>query len=381
MSERISGIRVVQSFAHERYTTENFSDKNKMLLEANLGEMYIFAVFRPLISMLGTVSIAAIIYFGAGLHKNGILSLGVLIAYLDLVHKFYRPLQQLSEQFTVMQSAMAGAERIFELLETDERLPEKIESEKTGFFNGSAVSKLTFENVSFSYKPNEPILKNISFSAEQGETIAIVGYTGAGKTTIANLAARFWDVDSGRILLDNTDIRNIPLTRLRQTIQAVQQDVFIFSGSIHDNITLGKKIDNKKLEYATEISNLKPVMDKLGYDLDFKLAEGGTNLSAGQRQLIAFTRILAHNPPILILDEASSNIDTETEKYIQTGLKNILKNRTSIVIAHRLSTITDADRIMVISGGRIAESGTHEELISKEGLYFNLYNLQFSNVK
>ena len=379
LSERISGIRVVQSFAHEDFTDENFRKNNDRLLAANMGEMYVFAVFRPLISMLGTVSLAVIIYFGAGMHAKGILTLGVLIAYLDLVHKFYRPLQQLSEQFTVMQSAMAGAERIFELLETEDHIPDYSGKAPEGCPEpvSAEESRLTFNDVSFAYKEGEPVLKQVSFSAGHGETIAIVGYTGAGKSTIANLAARFWDVDSGCIKIDGEDIRKFPLKKLRQTVQAVAQDVFIFSGSIRDNITLGKDISDELLEKAAETACLKPVLEKLGYGFDFELTEGGSNLSAGQRQLIAFTRILAHDPPILILDEATASIDTETEKYIQKGLKNILENRTSIVIAHRLSTITDSDRIIVLSGGRIAESGTHDELLAAEGLYSNLYSLQF----
>lgn len=387
LSERISGMKVVQVFAQEAQARAQFEERNSNLLSADFSEMYVFAVFRPLISLFSTVSLACIIYFGAGLNASGSLSLGVLIAYLDLIRKFFHPLQQISEQFTIMQSAMAGGERIFELLDADERIPdfgdqrdEKLsESCATGCneASNSDTPVVQFDDVHFSYKEDEPVLKGVSFSAKRGETIAIVGYTGSGKTTIANLAARFWDADGGCIRIGGIDSRRIPLRELRRTVQAVQQDVFLFSGTIRDNIALGRDFSDGQLLDAAETSCLGPVLDKLDGGLDYLLSEGGTNLSGGQRQLIAFTRVIAHDPPILILDEATASIDTETEKLIQAGLFNLLKNRTAIVIAHRLSTIRDADRILVLGSGRIIESGTHSQLMSEEGFYSNLYNLQF----
>jgi ATP-binding cassette subfamily B protein len=381
LSEHISGIKVIQVFARENRTRGEFENNNGKLLSANLSEMYVFAVFRPLISMFSTVSLAVIIFFGASLNRSGIVSLGVLIAYLDLIRKFYRPLQQISEQFTVMQSAMAGGERVFEHLETEDRILDfsNVSPTEIDFCGCSDEDKpaVGFSDVYFSYKEGEPVLKGVSFRAAVGETIAIVGYTGAGKTTIANLAARFWDADSGCIRIAGCDIRELPLKTLRRTVQAVQQDVFLFSGSIRENICLGRDFTDAEMAAAVETARLAPVLDKLDGGLDYTLTEGGTNLSGGQRQLIAFARALAHDPPVLILDEATASIDTETEKLIQDGLRNLLKGRTAIVIAHRLSTIRDADRILVLSAGRIVESGRHSELMAGGGLYSSLYNLQF----
>lgn len=375
LSEHISGMKVVQVFAREAAVQALFDRRNSELLTADFSEMYVFAVFRPLISFLSTFSLAAVIYFGAGLNTRGTVTLGVLIAFLDLVRKFFRPLQQISEQFTIMQSAIAGGERVFDLLDTEDRIPDC--GGACTDLDSDAGIDLCFDDVRFSYKDGEPVLKGVSFEVAAGETIAIVGYTGSGKTTIANLAARFWDADEGRILFAGLDSRKLPLALLRRTVQAVQQDVFLFSGTIRDNIALGRDFSDEQLLAAAETSCLKPVLDRLDTGLDHELSEGGTNLSGGQRQLIAFTRVIAHDPPVLILDEATASIDTETEKLIQAGLHNLLRDRTAIVIAHRLSTIRDADRILVLGSGRIIESGTHTELLELKGFYSNLYNLQF----
>ncbi len=398
LSEHISGIKVIQGFAREQKAERQFSEQNGRLLEADFSEMYVFSVFKPLISLLGTVSLAVIIFYGANLSNRSMISLGTLIAYLDLIRKFYRPLQQLSEQFTIMQSAMAGSERIFELLDTDERIPEVSGAltEGSGALTEVFDTKDTaaekdqqncpaveFKDVYFSYRKDEPVLRGISFSARRGETVAIVGYTGSGKTTAANLAARFWDADSGSIRIGGVDTRSIPLAVLRRTVQAVQQDVFLFSGSIRDNISLGRDYSDQQILDAAGISCLRPVLDRLraedGCGLDYVLTEGATNLSQGERQLVAFTRVIVHNPPVLILDEATASIDSETEKLIQHGLENLLRERTSIVIAHRLSTVRYADRILVFGKGKIIESGTHEELMSMDGAYRSLYELQFGN--
>ena len=395
LSERISGMKIVQVFAREKKTGETFSRLNRSLLEADFSEMYVFAVFRPLISFFSTLSLAVILYFGAGLSRTGAVSLGVLIAYLDLIRKFFHPLQQVSEQFTIMQSAMAGGERVFELLDTEDRIidygtesgeiPDLCCRDDELPAENSNLTALEFNDVHFSYKENEPVLKGISFAAGKGETIAIAGYTGSGKTTIANLAARFWDADEGCIRLGGLDVRKIPLAELRRTVQAVQQDVFLFSGTIRDNITLGKPFTEEQLVSAAETSRLAPVLENISGSvadgLNYVLTEGGTNLSGGQRQLVAFSRVIAHDPPIIILDEATASIDTQTEKLIQAGMKNLLASRTAVVIAHRLSTIRDADRILVLGGGRIIESGTHEELMAMEGFYHNLYVLQFGTAE
>jgi len=275
---------------------------------------------------------------------------------------------------------MAGGERVFELLETEDRIPDFSRGGAADDLCGLAGdehSVVDFSDVHFAYKEGEPVLKGVTLSAGEGETIAIVGYTGSGKTTIANLAARFWDADSGCIRIGGRDIRELPLKTLRRTVQAVAQDVFLFSGSIRDNICLGRDFTDGELASAADTARLSPVLEKLEGGLEYQLSEGGTNLSGGQRQLIAFARVIAHDPPVLILDEATASIDTETEKLIQAGLENLLRGRTAIVIAHRLSTISDADRILVLSSGRVAESGTHSELLSAGGLYSSLYNLQF----
>lgn len=375
LSERISGMKVVQVFAREASVKALFDRRNADLLDADFSEMYVFAVFRPVISFLSTLSLAVVIYFGAGLNTRGTVSLGVLIAFLDLVRKFFRPLQQISEQFTIMQSAIAGGERVFDLLDTEDRLPDCGGACRE--IDTDAGVSLRFDDVHFSYKPGEPVLRGVSFEAAAGETMAIVGYTGSGKTTIANLAARFWDADEGRIMLSNLEARSIPLAQLRRTVQAVAQDVFLFSGTIRENIALGRNFTDQQLAAAAVTSCLKPVLDKLENGLDYVLSEGGTNLSGGQRQLIAFTRVIAHDPPVLILDEATASIDSGTEKLIQEGLHNLLRGRTAIVIAHRLSTIRDADRILVLGSGKIIESGTHAELMDAKGFYNNLYSLQF----
>ena len=375
LSERISGMKVVQVFAQEENVRILFSRRNSELLDADFFEMKVVSVFRPLISLLSTSALAVIIYFGAGLNVRGTVSLGVLIAFLDLVRMFFRPLQQISEQFAIMQSAIAGGQRVFDLLDTEDRISDcggecrEIERDK-----GVTIR---FEDVSFSYKEGEPVLRGVSFEASAGETLAIAGYTGSGKTTIANLAARFWDVDAGRVLVSGTDVRSLPLAELRRTVQAVQQDVFLFSGTIRDNIALGRDFSDEQIMAAAETARLKPVLEGLEDGLDYVLTEGGTNLSGGQRQLVAFTRVIAHDPPVLILDEATASIDTDTETLIQAGLQNILTNRTAIVIAHRLSTIRDADRILVLGSGKIIESGTHSELLEAKGFYHNLYSLQF----
>lgn len=382
LSERVSGIKIVQVFAREISTAEKFRYMNRSLLKADFSEMFVFAVFRPLISFFSTFSLAVIIYYGAGLSRSGAVSLGVLIAYLDLIRKFYQPLQQVSEQFTIMQSAMAGGERIFELLDTEDRIID-YSTEVSGLpeicccgDGEDDLNVLEFDGVHFSYKEGEPVLKGVDFSVKKAQTIAIVGYTGSGKTTIANLAARFWDADSGCIRVGGTDIRRIPLADLRRTVQAVQQDVFLFSGTVRDNIALGRPFTDEQLQKAAETARLAPVLETIG-GLDYELTEGGTNLSGGQKQLVAFARVIAHNPPVIILDEATASIDSSTERLIQAGLKNLLAERTAIVIAHRLSTIRDADRILVLGGGRIIESGTHDELMKKNGFYNNLYSLQF----
>lgn len=366
LSEHISGMSVVQIFGREILSRRQFEERNSKLLQANLYQMYVYAFFRPLIDLLASVSIAIIVYVGAGFHQSGIISLGVLIAYINLISRFFDPLKDIAEKFSIMQSAMAGGERVINFLDVDRKI-EDTGKEVSGYLSG----RIEFRDVHFAYKQDTPVLKGLNFTVEPGETVAIVGYTGAGKTTIASLLARFWDLDRGSILIDGQDIKKLPLKDLRDIVKPVQQDVFIFSGDMKENICMGSSISDKSYHDAVKAAEVS------GFINVGELTERGTNLSVGQRQLLSFARALAHDPKILILDEATAHIDTETEEQIQRALKNLLQDRTSLVIAHRLSTIRNADRILVLNDGLVAESGSHDELMEKDGIYKTLYNLQF----
>jgi ATP-binding cassette, subfamily B, multidrug efflux pump len=374
LSEHVAGMEIIQIFGKEKSTRDQFNKDNEELLKASMAEMYVFAVFRPMVDLFTSVSLAVIIYTGAIMLNRQVLSLGILIAFIDLIQKFYRPVMDMSEKFSIMQSAMAGGERIFSLLEEDHRISDK------GKLDGERIQgEIEFRNVNFSYRQGEPVLKDLSFKAKPGETIAIVGYTGAGKTTIASLATRLWDIDSGQILLDGKALEDYSLSHLRKSIQSVQQDVFLFSGSLKENITLGSEMSDEELRAAASAVQADKFIDSMEMGYESEIQERGKNLSGGQKQLLSFARAVAHNPAVLILDEATANIDTETEKLIQKALDKLLEGRTSLVIAHRISTIQRADRILVLSEGHLIESGTHDELISKEGLYFNLYNYQYAS--
>lgn len=373
LSERLSGVHIVQLFAKEKKVAQQFKKYNFDLLKANLGEMYVYATFRPIIDFLTSITIATVLFFGSKYIFNIQLSLGVLIAFINLVQMFYFPVQDISEKYTLLQSAMAGGERVFALMDTDERIPDSGRLDASENCKG----KIEFKHVSFSYNPQEPVLKNLSFTVEPGEMVAIVGYTGAGKTTITNVLSRLWDIQDGEILLDDIPITEYKLSSLRNVIVPVLQEVFLFSGTIADNIRLGLPLPDEEVERAAKAVYAHEFISRLPQGYNTKLSEGATNISSGQRQLISFARLLAHNPKVIVLDEATSSIDTETEQLIQRGMQNILKDRTSIVIAHRLSTIRHADKILVLSGGEIVESGTHEELIKKNSLYSTLYRLQY----
>jgi len=373
LSEHISGMRVVQLFAQEKTSKDEFEVRNRELYRANLNEMYVFATFRPLVDLLSTVSIAVIIYFGAGMLLRDLVSLGVLIAFLNLIRMFYQPVMDLSEKYNILQSAMAGAERVFDLLDASDRIPEPPRPAAVAQVRGH----IEFDRVSFHYKEGEPVLRELSFAVEPGERVAIVGYTGAGKTTITSLLTRLWDIQSGSIRIDGTDIREMATGDLRRRVQSVLQDVFLFSGTILDNIRLGSPIPEERVMEAVRLVRADSFVDRMPEGIHSPLSERGGNLSVGQRQLISFARVLAHDPDVLILDEATGNIDTETEKLIQEALERLLAGRTSLVIAHRLSTIRHADRILVLHRGELCESGTHEELMARKGMYHSLYQMQF----
>ncbi|MDR2160275.1 MAG: ABC transporter ATP-binding protein/permease [Treponema sp.] len=373
LAERLAGIQVVQLFRGEKKSRREFGGRNRELLDASLGEMHVFAVFRPLVEWFATLASAVIITVGGSMILDLSLSLGVLIAFIYLVQMFFSPVADIAEKYTLLQSAMAGGERVFRLLDTEERIPDLGRRSVEGRIRGH----IEFEDVHFSYREGEEVLKGLSFTANPGEVTAIVGYTGAGKTTITNVLARLWDIDSGVIRLDGIPVKDIPLDELRRQVLPVLQDVFLFSGTVADNIGLGLPLDREEIIGAAKTVHAHEFISRLPRGYETKLSEGAANISSGQRQLLSFARVIAHNPAVVILDEATSSVDTETEHLIQLGMKRVLAGRSSLVIAHRLSTIKNADRILVLSGGRVAEQGRHRELVEKNGLYAKLYKLQY----
>jgi ATP-binding cassette subfamily B protein len=371
LSERLSGVQVVQLFTAEKKSRVEFHERNAELLSANLGEMYVYATFRPTVEWFSVLTTAAVIVFGANFVVNASLSIGTLIAFINLVGMFYNPVMDIAEKYTILQSAMAGGERVFSLLDTNEQIPDN------GIQDISPIrGHIAFEDVHFSYKKEEEVLKGLTFTVNPGEVAAIVGLTGAGKTTITNIFTRLWDVDSGNVKLDGVSIQSIPLQTLRSCVLPVLQDVFLFSGTVADNIRLGLDITDAEVIASAKAASAHDFISQLSDGYNTVLSEGAVNISSGQRQLISFARVIAHNPAIVILDEATSSVDTETESLLQKGMESVLKGRTSIVIAHRLSTIRHADRIMTLSGGRIVEQGKHDELIAQNGVYAQLYRLQ-----
>ncbi|MDR0386939.1 MAG: ABC transporter ATP-binding protein/permease [Treponema sp.] len=375
LSERLSGLQVVQLFRSEQKSLDEFGHRNTELLDANIQEMYVFATFRPIVEWFSTFTTAIIIAIGAVMVLNLSLSLGVLIAFINLMGMFYGPVTDIAEKYTLLQSAMAGGERVFKLLDTDDRIPDEGKHAIQGMVKGL----IEFEGVRFSYKSGEEILKGLSFTVNPGEMAAIVGYTGAGKTTITNVLARLWDIDGGSIRLDGVPIRDIPLEELRRSVLPVLQDVFLFSGTVAENISLGLPLSGAQIEDAARAVHAHEFISRLPKGYETVLSEGAANISSGQRQLISFARVIAHNPAVVVLDEATSSVDTETEHLIRLGIQRVLAGRTSLVIAHRLSTIRHADRILVLSGGRLVEEGRHDELISRGGLYAKLYRLQYED--
>ncbi len=373
LSEYIGGMSIVQLFSRESQARKDFSQENQELLKSNLGEMYVNAIFRPLIDLLSAFSLGVLLWFGTGMVLENVLTLGVLIAFINLLNQFYQPVGSLAENFSALQSALSGSERVFGYLDQSETIPDL--GVKT--LPESQELPLEFKDVYFSYNPEEPVLRGLSFSVNPGETVALVGYTGAGKTTVTSLLTRFWDVQQGSLQVSGVDIQDYSLKSVREGIQSVLQDVILFSGTVRENITLGKQVSHERLEEVCRKVKALDFIEGLPKKWETELGEGATQISAGQRQLISFARVLIQNPKILILDEATANIDTETELKIQEALKELLKGRTSLVIAHRLSTIRHADKIVVLDRGVTKEEGTHDQLMKLQGFYYNLYKLQY----
>ncbi len=377
LQEHITGMSVIQLYNRERKSGEKFAAINREHLRANLDSIMAYAVFYPAVELLSATAIAMIVWYGGGQVLADTLTLGALIAFFQFSERFFRPIRDLSEKYNILQSAMASSERIFNLLDTkptivSPAMPRAIPS-KGSAFRGT----VEFRNVSFAYNDDDWVLKDVSFEVGSGESVAIVGHTGAGKTTVTNLMTRFYDIQKGQILLDGVDVATIDLDSLRGRFAVVLQDVFMFSGTLGSNIRLGSGISEERVLQAVEDVNLGSYVRSLEDGLNHPVNERGTTLSVGQRQLVAFARALAHDPEILILDEATSSVDTETEQQIRKAIDRLMTGRTSIVIAHRLSTIQRCDKIIVMHKGRIREVGTHQELLAERGLYFKLYRLQY----
>ena len=378
LQESIVGMPIIQIFNREKKNLGKFERLSHRYLEACLRSVFYHAAFHPSVEIIGSLAVALIIWYGGGQILKGALTFGALVAFIQYVNRFYHPIRDLSEKYNIMQSAMASSERIFKLLDTpveikDAELPLSIERIR---------GEIEFKNVWFAYNGRDYVLRDISFRVRAGEKVAIVGATGGGKTSIISLLARFYDPQKGKILIDEIDIRNFRQKELRRYLGIVQQDVFLFSGTIEDNIKLGEnKINFQQVKESASYVNADKFIKKLPHDYQEDVRERGSLLSVGQKQLLAFARALAFDPRILVLDEATSSVDTETEMLIQDASAKLLQHRTSIVIAHRLSTIKDVDRIIVIHKGRVKEVGTHQELLQKKGIYYRLYQLQYQAEK
>lgn len=373
LSEDLSGIKIVQVFRQEKRRRAEYRETNESYFDANMKQLIIFGIFRPLIEITASIGVALVLVYGGGNVLTGALTIGALVAFISYVRQMFQPLADISQKYNIMQSAMAAAERIFTILDTE---PDIVDSETAEDRNLSGA--IRFDDVTFSYEKDNKVLRNVSFDVDPGRSVALVGPTGAGKTSIISLLCRFYDVDSGGIMLDGVDIRELPVHTLRNSISIVLQDAFIFSRSIEDNIRLGLDLTRKQVRKAADMVQATPFIEKLPQGFDTVMAERGATLSTGQKQLICFARALAHDPRILVLDEATSNVDPATEKLIQNAIEVLMKNRTSIVVAHRLSTIQKADQILVIDDGRILERGDHQQLLAKRGIYYNLYLLQYA---
>lgn len=375
LSEHLSGMKIIQIFGRQERKFEEFHDKNTKLYKAFYREMLMYAVFRPLIYILSILSLMIVLWFGSRNVFDEIISVGTLYIFSNYIRSFFDPIQELAEQFSTLQSSIASAEKIFTVMDEDEFIPE-VENPKQP---DKITGKIEFDHVWFAYDGENYVLKDVSFVINPGEKVAFVGATGAGKSSILNLIGRYYDIQKGHIYIDGINIRQLSKKQLRSAIGQMQQDVFIFEGGVAYNIRLNDDaITDAQVKAAAEYVNASHFIEKLPQGYHEPVTERGATFSAGERQLLSFARTLAHNPSILVMDEATANIDTETEILIQEALEKLMDGRTTIMVAHRLSTIQHADCIMVMHKGRICERGTHRELLEQDGIYRKLYELQIS---
>jgi ATP-binding cassette, subfamily B, multidrug efflux pump len=373
LQENLTGMGVVQLFRREERNGREFARINRSHADANLDAIFYYAVFYPAIDLLAAVAVALILLYGGGQVLTAGLTMGVLVAFIQYTERFWRPISDLSEKFNILQSAMASSERIFVLVDT----PIGVAAPEKPVRLVAPVGRVVFEAVSFAYNPPDWVLQDVAFAVEPGKRVALVGATGAGKTSVISLLMRFYDADKGRITFDGVDIRQLDPASLRSSMALVLQDVHLFSGTIASNIRLGSTISDARVEAAARAVHAHHFIEALPQGYATEVRERGATLSVGQKQLLSFARALAHDPRVLILDEATSSVDTETESLIQDALETLLRGRTAIVIAHRLSTIQNVDEILVMHKGRIRERGTHQQLLTRRGIYWKLYQLQY----
>jgi ATP-binding cassette subfamily B protein len=375
INENLSGMLVVQLFNREKRQFDSFDTLNKHYLKANLDSLMVIAIFYPVVSFLSMSALALLLWFGAGGVLEGVVTLGTLIIFFQYTDRAFQPIRDLADKYNIMQGAMAAAERVFMLVDEQPTVLDPAHPKELG----KVVGDIEFRDVHFAYNPDEPVLKGVSFTIPAGTSVAIVGATGAGKTSIISLLSRFYDVQEGAILIDGLDVREVRQAQLRRHIGVVLQDPVLFSGTISRNIRLlDKEISDEEVVRAARYVNASHFIEQFEDGYDHEVKERGTNLSVGQRQLLTFARAIAFNPAVLlVMDEATSSVDTETEALIQDALYKLMRGRTSIIIAHRLSTIKHVDRIIVLHKGSIVEEGTHEELLARNGYYYRLYQLQY----
>jgi ABC-type multidrug transport system fused ATPase/permease subunit len=374
LEENIAGVKVAQAFSREQTNVEAFRQVSAANRDANVTAESITAAFAPTLDVLATVGVAIVVGFGGYLVLNNLATVGIIVAFVQYVRRFFEPVRAISMIWANLQSAIAGGERIFELLDTPPAIVDAADAVELPSIEG----RIAFEDVCFEYHPGERVLEDVDLVAEPGQTVALVGPTGTGKTTVINLIGRFYDVCGGRVTVDGHDVREVSHASLRSQMGIVLQDTFLFSGTVMENIRYGRlDASDEEVVEAAKLANAHDFITRLQQGYQTELTEQASNLSQGQRQLISIARAVLARPRILIMDEATSSVDTRTELLIQSALSELLQGRTSFVIAHRLSTIRDADQVIFIQDGRIAERGTHEELLAKQGLYHDLYVSQF----